>query len=58
MAEESRRLRLVTLYNAHYSQKNGNRLMLAIADVLITLGETLKRNYGQVSALHVKMNLK
>jgi hypothetical protein len=51
MAEESRRLRLVALYNAHYSQKNGNRLMLAIANLLIALGEGLKRRHAQIPAL-------
>lgn len=51
MIEEARRLRLVALYNAQNSHRNSNRLMLAIADVLITLGETLKRRHGQIPAL-------
>jgi hypothetical protein len=51
MIEEARRLRLVALYNAHHSPKNSNRLMLAIADWLITLGETLKRRHGQIPTL-------
>lgn len=51
MIEEARRLRLVALYNAQNNQRNSNRLMLAIADVLINLGETLKRRHGQIPAL-------
>lgn len=51
MVEEARRLQLVALYNAQNNQRNSNRLMLAIADVLITLGETLKRRHGQIPAL-------
>lgn len=51
MVAEARRLRLVALYNANHSPRNNNRLMLAIADVLITLGESLKRRHGQIPAL-------
>lgn len=51
MVEEARRLRLVALYNAQNSHRNSNRLILAIADMLITLGETLKKRHGQFPAL-------
>lgn len=51
MVEEARRLQLVALYNAQNNQRNSYRLMLAIADVLITLGETLKRRHGQIPDL-------
>jgi hypothetical protein len=51
LVEEARRLRLVALYNAQNSQRSSNRLILTIANVLITLGETLKRRHGQIPTL-------
>ncbi len=46
MIAEGDRLRLVGLYNARYPRRT-DKLFLALADLLIDLGETLKHRYGQ-----------
>lgn len=51
MVEEARRLRLVALYNAQNRQRHSYRLMLAIANLLIAIGEGLKRRHGQLPTL-------
>ena len=45
MVKETRRRQLVARFNAHHRQKNSDRLLLAVADLLIALGEGLKRRH-------------
>ena len=58
MIEEARQRQQVALYNSQNRPKNTDHLLLAIADLLISLGEGLKRHYGKVSALHPNPNIK
>lgn len=47
MIAEADRRRLVGLYNARYPRRT-DKLFLALADLLIDLGETLRRRYADV----------
>jgi hypothetical protein len=46
MLEEAERRRLVALYNAHHRSR-ADRLVLALAELLIRSGERLRRRHGQ-----------
>lgn len=51
MLEEAKRQQLLRYYQAQPSKKPGDQLLLAIADLLIAVGETLKRRHTQQPAL-------
>ncbi len=50
MITEAHRQHLIGLYNARYPKRT-DILFLALADLLIGLGETLKRRYGRPQVL-------
>ena len=50
LLEEARRQRLVALFNAHYQQKT-DKFFLLLAELLIGLGEHLKRRHSHGQAL-------
>jgi hypothetical protein len=54
MLAEAERLRLVALYNAH-NPSPVNRLLLALGEMLIRMGENLKRRHGQPDDLEDKL---
>ena len=51
MLDEAKRQQLLRLYRNQPSKGHGGRLLLAIADLLIELGETLKRRHRQEPVL-------
>ena len=51
---EARRLRLVAIYNAH-NPGLGDRLLLALGNTLIRLGEGIKRRHGQPDDLEARL---
>lgn len=53
-AAEARRLQLVAIYNAH-NPGLGDRLLLALGNTLIKLGEHLKRRCEPQSELEAKL---
>jgi hypothetical protein len=50
LLDEANRQRLVNLCNARYPKK-ADKLFLALADLLISLGENLKRRHGHPQVL-------
>ena len=54
MLEESERRHLLALFAAQRHQKNRDRLMLAVADLLIALGETLRRRHQHTQHLTIR----
>ena len=50
MLKEARRQRLVGLFNARYQQKT-DKFFLLLAELLISLGEHLKRRHSHGQAL-------
>jgi hypothetical protein len=50
MLKEARRQRLIALFNARYQQKK-DRIFLLLAELLISLGEHLKRRHSHGEVL-------
>ncbi len=54
MIAEAERQRLVAIYNAH-NPGRVDRLLLALGDFLIRLGEGIKRRHGQPDDLEARL---
>lgn len=54
MLAEAERLRLVAVYNAHNPGRI-DRLLLALGEMLISMGENLKRRHGRPADLEAKL---
>lgn len=54
MLVEAERRQLVAIYNAH-NPGRVDRLLLALGDMLIRLGQAIKRRHGQPEELEAKL---
>lgn len=54
MIAEAERQRLVAVYNGH-NPGRWDRLLLALGEFLIRVGERIKRRHGQADDLEVKL---